>query len=177
VAYRPIFELSSFDHLPHAWKRGILGKLVEVNAFANMAMLHEFPGIPHLYASGVRYVFNYDRFQDIPSCLERGEADCKDLTAWLLAFYWKKGHPAAVHVQTKETDGLTIYRRLIPQAVQHLAPGGHLLLEIGQGQREAVAGLLIESGYKDLRFHADLQGIPRIACAQKKSTPWQFTEN
>jgi release factor glutamine methyltransferase len=64
------------------------------------------------------------------------------------------------------TDGLAIYRRLIPQAAQHLAPGGHLLLEIGHGQREAITQFLIESGYTDIRFHADLQGIPRVAEAQ-----------
>jgi release factor glutamine methyltransferase len=63
-------------------------------------------------------------------------------------------------------DGLAIYRRLIPQAAEHLAPGGYLLLEIGQGQRGAIAELLIESGYKDIRFHADLQGIARVAQAQ-----------
>jgi release factor glutamine methyltransferase len=64
------------------------------------------------------------------------------------------------------TDGLAIYRRLIPQAPRHLAPGGHLLLEIGQGQRETIAQFLTESGYKDIRFHADLQGIARVAQAQ-----------
>jgi methylase of polypeptide subunit release factors len=44
--------------------------------------------------------------------------------------------------------------------------GGHLLLEIGQGQREAIAQLLTESGYKDIRFHPDLQGISRVAQAR-----------
>lgn len=68
--------------------------------------------------------------------------------------------PAALYAGT---DGMAIYRRLIPDAVRHLTPGGHLLLEIGQGQREAVAAVLAESGYKEIRFHADLQGIPRVA--------------
>jgi release factor glutamine methyltransferase len=71
--------------------------------------------------------------------------------------------PAALYAGT---DGLAIYRRLIPGAAHHLASGGHLLLEIGQGQREAIAQLLTESGYKDIRFHADLQGIARVAQAQ-----------
>jgi release factor glutamine methyltransferase len=68
--------------------------------------------------------------------------------------------PAALYAGT---DGMAIYRRLVPGAVRHLTPGGHLLLEIGQGQREAVAVLLAESGYREIRFHADLQGIPRVA--------------
>jgi release factor glutamine methyltransferase len=71
--------------------------------------------------------------------------------------------PAALYAGT---DGLAIYRRLIPQAARHLAPGGHLLLEIGQGQREAIMQLLTESGYEHIRFNADLQGIARVAQAQ-----------
>lgn len=68
--------------------------------------------------------------------------------------------PAALYAGT---DGMAIYRRLVPDAARHLTPGGHLLLEIGQGQREAVAAVLAESGYTEIRFHADLQGIPRVA--------------
>jgi len=62
-------------------------------------------------------------------------------------------------------DGLDIYRRLIPQAFAALKPGGWLLLEIGYGQRDALAQLL--SQWTSLSFIADLQGIPRVACAQR----------
>jgi release factor glutamine methyltransferase len=64
-------------------------------------------------------------------------------------------------------DGLTIYRRLIPQAFSHLEPGGTLLLEIGHGQREALHRLLAQSRFENIRFIDDLQGIPRVAIAQK----------
>jgi release factor glutamine methyltransferase len=64
-------------------------------------------------------------------------------------------------------DGLTVYRRLIPQAFEHLEPGGHLLLEIGHGQRDAVAGLLRASSFEGIRFIDDLQGIPRVTSARK----------
>lgn len=60
-------------------------------------------------------------------------------------------------------DGLAIYCRLIPEAVEHLAPGGHLLLEIGHGQRDSLQRLLAQSGFEDIRFVNDLQGIPRVA--------------
>ena len=63
-------------------------------------------------------------------------------------------------------DGLALYRRLIPQAFEHLEPGGHLLLEIGQGQRDAVAGLLRAGSFEGIRFIDDLQGIPRVAIAK-----------
>ena len=64
-------------------------------------------------------------------------------------------------------DGLAIYRRLIPDASSHLEPAGSLLLEIGQGQRDAIAALLETSGFRNIRFIDDLQGIPRVAIAQK----------
>ena len=64
-------------------------------------------------------------------------------------------------------DGLAIYRRLIPEALGHLEPAGYLLLEIGHGQRDAIATLLRTSAFSDIRFVDDLQGIPRVAVAQK----------
>jgi release factor glutamine methyltransferase len=64
-------------------------------------------------------------------------------------------------------DGLAIYRRLIPEAFAHLEPGGHLLLEIGHGQRQTLHRLLAHSRFKDIHFIDDLQGIPRVAIAQK----------
>jgi release factor glutamine methyltransferase len=63
-------------------------------------------------------------------------------------------------------EGLDVYRRLIPQARAALKPGGWLLLEIGHGQRDALACLL--SGWSSVGFIADLQGIPRVACAGRK---------
>jgi release factor glutamine methyltransferase len=64
-------------------------------------------------------------------------------------------------------DGLGIYRRLIPQAFAALAPGGFLALEIGFGQQPAVDSLLVEAGFSDIQFTLDLQGIPRVAVAQR----------
>jgi release factor glutamine methyltransferase len=64
------------------------------------------------------------------------------------------------------TEGLAIYRRLIPQAFAVLAAGGYLVLEIGYGQAEAIKSLLAEAGFRGTAFTADLQGIPRVATAQ-----------
>jgi release factor glutamine methyltransferase len=61
--------------------------------------------------------------------------------------------------------GLDIYRRLIPQALAALKPNGLLALEIGHGQRDAIAELL--TGWAAVRFVDDLQQIPRIALARK----------
>lgn len=66
--------------------------------------------------------------------------------------------------------GLEVYERLIPQACVRLKPGGWLILEIGFGQSAAVQALLDEellSGWRMVSFVNDLQGIPRVVCAQK----------
>jgi release factor glutamine methyltransferase len=64
-------------------------------------------------------------------------------------------------------SGLDFYRRLIPCARAVLVPGGFLALEIGCGQDSAVAGLLAGSGFEQIEFTADLQGIPRVASARR----------
>jgi release factor glutamine methyltransferase len=61
--------------------------------------------------------------------------------------------------------GLDVYRRLIPEARNALRQGGLLALEIGRGQRDAIAGMLAD--WDSVRFVDDLQGIPRVALARK----------
>jgi release factor glutamine methyltransferase len=63
------------------------------------------------------------------------------------------------------TDGLAIYRRLIPQAHTALKPNGLLALEICQGQRDEIAALL--ANWNAVRFINDLQQTPRVALARK----------
>jgi release factor glutamine methyltransferase len=65
-------------------------------------------------------------------------------------------------------DGLDVYRRLIPQAHGVLAPGGLLMMEIGQGQAEAVEALMLGARFRDVRFTPDLQGIPRVAVGRRE---------
>jgi release factor glutamine methyltransferase len=67
------------------------------------------------------------------------------------------------------SDGLDIYRRLVPLAQAALKPGGWLLLEIGHGQRADIESLLHASHLENVRFVPDLQGIARVAVAQKRS--------
>jgi release factor glutamine methyltransferase len=61
------------------------------------------------------------------------------------------------------TLGLDIYRRLIPQAYAALKPGGLLALEIGHGQKDALATFL--ATWENLSFIEDLQQIPRVVLA------------
>lgn len=63
-------------------------------------------------------------------------------------------------------SGLDIYRRMIPQAYAALKPEGWLMMEIGHGQRDAIADLL--GNWSDVSFIDDLQGIPRVAIGRKQ---------
>jgi release factor glutamine methyltransferase len=65
--------------------------------------------------------------------------------------------------------GLDIYRRLIPEARNALKPNGLLAVEIGQGQRDAIAELLAD--WRDVSFLNDLQQIPRVALARRLAAP------
>jgi release factor glutamine methyltransferase len=65
-------------------------------------------------------------------------------------------------------DGLDVILRLVPEAFAVLEPGGFLLLEIGHGQSDAVQELLGNAGFAGIEFVPDLQGIPRVACAQRR---------
>jgi release factor glutamine methyltransferase len=64
-------------------------------------------------------------------------------------------------------EGMDIYRRLIPQARRVLRPAGWLSMEIGYSQEQKVLELL--STWSEVRSIPDLQGIPRVVLAQKKS--------
>ena len=64
-------------------------------------------------------------------------------------------------------EGLAVYRRLIPQAFAVLVPAGWLVLEMGCGQNAALSALLADAGFRSIGFAADLQGIPRVASAQR----------
>ena len=89
--------------------------------------------------------------------------------------YIPQGERAELHPQVRDFEpvqalfagdsGLDIYRRLIPQAHPALKPGGLLALEIGHGQRDALAALL--ERWKDVAFVDDLQQIPRVALARR----------
>lgn len=60
-------------------------------------------------------------------------------------------------------DGLAIYRRLIPDAREHLHPNGWLVIEIGFGQQKQIGELFQKHGYHRIYFQADYQQIPRVA--------------
>ena len=65
-------------------------------------------------------------------------------------------------------DGLSVIKRIVADAPGFLNSGGHLLLEIGFDQHEAVRELFNEEVWQLLDIHKDLQGIPRTVAVRKK---------
>ncbi len=59
-------------------------------------------------------------------------------------------------------DGLAVLRRLLPQAARALRPGGSVLVEVGDQQAGAVAGLAREAGFTLVAAHKDLSQKDRI---------------
>ncbi|MCR9200281.1 MAG: peptide chain release factor N(5)-glutamine methyltransferase [Planctomycetaceae bacterium] len=62
-------------------------------------------------------------------------------------------------------DGLDLIRRLIPESVSLLQPGGWMAMELDPAQAATVAALFGESGFENVRIHADLNGQDRIVSA------------
>lgn len=65
-------------------------------------------------------------------------------------------------------DGLDAVRAIAEGALEWLAPGGRLVLEIGARQGNAVAELLTSAGLTDVEVRTDLAGRDRIAVALKR---------
>jgi len=65
-------------------------------------------------------------------------------------------------------DGLSVIRRLIDEGPTFIKPKGHLLMEIGFDQGEAVERLVRNSAWSLRELRPDLQGIPRIVVLQKR---------
>ncbi len=63
-------------------------------------------------------------------------------------------------------DALAFFRRTIDGLPRWLAPGGHVVLEVGMGQAGAVAAMLRAAGATDVHAHPDLAGIERVVQAR-----------
>ena len=65
-----------------------------------------------------------------------------------------------------DENGLGDLRRIIENSRQFIVTGGHLILEHGFNQQEAVAQLLTDNGFHNLSYHKDINQLPRCTSAQ-----------
>jgi len=64
--------------------------------------------------------------------------------------------------------GHEIYRRLLPEALDALRPGGWLAVEVGYTQSDVVSAMA-GKGWSEVEIRPDLAGIPRVVVARKKA--------
>jgi len=76
-------------------------------------------------------------------------------------------HLALFGKPEQNSDGLGIYRLLIPQAHAALVPNGLLALEIGFGQSEPIRTLLEDNSFHNIRILEDYAGIPRVILSER----------
>lgn len=66
-------------------------------------------------------------------------------------------------------DGMRIHRAIIDRSREILSPDGLLALEVGIGQAQAVAGMMLEVGYHGVAIEKDLAGIDRVVIGKQSS--------
>jgi release factor glutamine methyltransferase len=66
-------------------------------------------------------------------------------------------------------DGLDFYRRIAEEVPRLMADGACLVLEVGFGEADDVAKLLLDSKFRDVEVALDHAGIPRIVSARRKN--------
>jgi release factor glutamine methyltransferase len=64
-------------------------------------------------------------------------------------------------------DGLAAYRAIAADAERLLAPGAHLVMEVGAGQADAVSALAAAAGLGSIAVAPDLAGIRRVVSARR----------
>jgi len=90
---------------------------------------------------------------------------------------WASLQPEVTQWEPREAllagpDGLDAYRTFIPgcgRALSRIAPQSSttLAVEVGEGQAEAVAALMRESGFGEIETRRDLAGIERVVLARR----------
>jgi len=68
-------------------------------------------------------------------------------------------------------DGLDVLRRIVAQAPVHLAPGGVLAVEVGDGEAPAVRTLFEHAGLSDVEVRRDYGRIERVVSGVLQR-PW-----
>jgi release factor glutamine methyltransferase len=68
---------------------------------------------------------------------------------------------------TDEGDGLSAYRLISAGALDHLTPGGRLIVEIGPSQGQAIHDIFEAAGLAEVQVHPDLDGRDRVVFGRK----------
>ncbi len=65
-----------------------------------------------------------------------------------------------------EDNGLEFYKKIVENYTPSLKNGGHIAFEVGFKQAEAVAEILRTTGYTNINYTKDLNGIDRVVAGE-----------
>jgi hypothetical protein len=113
-------ELDSFDTLPIEDRLVVLRRQLHTLAETNCRWLKHNPSTPSLYEWAPRYQIKprpyvpaigeqADIWQDIPSTMRRGTADCKDVAAWRVGELYNEGYRVGFHIKVQQIADLIVY--------------------------------------------------------------------
>lgn len=119
MAYDVTFALDLFSGDSDAPEtRAALRALLDALLAIDVAYLRAHPETPRLYAAGIPYVAEppgEERWQDVPTTIKRGRADCEDLAAWRAAeLRVREGVPATTGIRWRRMpDGSYRYHIVV----------------------------------------------------------------
>jgi release factor glutamine methyltransferase len=119
-----------------------------------------------------------DRIEFVEGTLSEGEFDLVLANLPYVAERdWASLQPEVTQWEPREAllagqDGLDAYRELFPSRGRAFRPmaattSAAVAVEVGEGQAEAVAGLMRESGFGEVETRRDLAGIERVVVARR----------
>ncbi|MFL5833149.1 MAG: peptide chain release factor N(5)-glutamine methyltransferase [Solirubrobacterales bacterium] len=135
------------------------------------------PGALEVARANVQRLGLADRVELLEEALPEGEFDLVLANLPYVAERdWPALQPEVTQWEPREAllagaDGLDAYRALIPGCGRVFPSHGGkssaaLAVEVGEGQAEAVAGLMRESGFEEVEIRLDLAGIERVVIAR-----------
>jgi len=106
--------------------------------------------------------YESDLLASVPGAFDLVTANPPYLNATEMANLRESGWPEPRIALDGGEDGLDIYRRLIPQAMSKLKPGGYLLLEADSRQMVSLAKMLVQNTLGEIILYKDFGGRDRV---------------
>lgn len=90
--YLPLLRLRAWDEFNVEERKISLQAQLESLITHNILYLKRHPGLPEITSFNLKYVMkkrpnDVDDWWDIPECVARSGGDCKDFSAWMVAWY------------------------------------------------------------------------------------------
>jgi hypothetical protein len=122
MPYRITYALDLFNGpKERALSHATLNVMLEALTKIDVLYLQAHPEAPRIYQSGVRYMEEppgQEDWQDIPTCIQMGIADCEDVSCWRAAEIIVRDRRLAVPFfhETRRRDGGYLFHIMVRHA-------------------------------------------------------------